>query len=166
MFAISTNININGDTVSKTSCCHSRLTKAILNGNESNENWFISITKLQKARLLSSEKVLKLPSKNGMDRFSVVTDGSAEFVTIFNVPETAKNIIKCHSSVCNMLEGSTRNIKYLCKGNRLCPHLQECKVFYNLYLRQAIHEEDDSDDEVNYEVSDDLEVYQERRYVV
>ena len=56
-----------------------------------------------------------------------------------------------------MLESSTRNIKYLCKGNRLCPQLEEFKVFYNLYLRQIMHEEDDSDDEVEYEDSDDLE---------
>ena len=118
-----------------------------MNDNENNENSFISDTKLQEARLSSSEKVLKLPSKNGVDRFSVVADGSAEFVTIFNVPKTAKNITKCHLSVCKMLESSTRNIKYLCKGNRLCPHLEEFKM----------HEEDDSDDEVKYEDSDDLE---------
>ena len=156
-FAVGTNININGDVASTTSCCHNRLIKEILNGNESNENSFISVAKLQEARLSSNEKVLKLPSKNGVDRFSVVGDGSAEFVTIFNVAKTAKNITKCHSSVCKMLKGSSRNIKYLCEGNRLCPHLEEFKVFYNLYLRQTMHEEDDSDDEVEYEDSDDLE---------
>ena len=68
-----------------------------------------------------------------------------------------KNIIKCHLSVCKMLKGSSRNIKYLCKGNQPCPHLEEFKVFYNLYLRQTIHKEDDSDDEVEYEDSDELE---------
>ena len=48
---------------------------------------------------------------------------------IFNVAKTAKEIIKCHSSVCKMLEG----------------------------FRQTMHEEDDSDDEVEYEDSDGLE---------
>ena len=92
-----------------------------------------------------------------MDRFLVVADGSAEFVTISNVAKTTKNIIKCHLSVCKMLKGSSRNIKYLCKGNQPCPHLEEFKVFYNLYLRQTIHKEDDSDDEAEYEDSDELE---------
>ena len=81
-----------------------------MNGIESNANSFISIAKLRETRLSSNEKVLKLPSKNGADRFSVVADGSAEFVTIFNVAKTAKNIIKCHSSVWKMLGGSSRNI--------------------------------------------------------
>ena len=128
-----------------------------MNGNESNENSFISITKVQEARLSSNEKILKLSSKNGVDRFSVIADGSAEFVTIFNVAKTAKNIMKCHSSACKVLKGSSRNIKYLCKGNRICPHLEEFKIFYNLYLRKAMHEQDDSDNEVEYEDIDDLE---------
>ena len=72
----------------------------------------------------------------------MAADGSAEFVTICNVAKTAKNIIKYHSSVCNMLEGSSRSIKYLCKVNQLWPHLEEFKVFYNLYLRQTMHNED------------------------
>ena len=128
-----------------------------MNGSESNKDSFISIAKLQEARLSSNEKVLKLPSRNGVDRFSMAADGSAEFVTICNVAKTAKNIIKYHSSVCNMLEGSSRSIKYLCKVNQLWPHLEEFKVFYNLYLRQTMHNEDNSDDEVEYEDSDDLE---------
>ena len=116
-FAITTIISINADTVSTTSWCHSRLIRAILNGNENNENSFINDTKLQEARLSSDSKVLKLSSKNEVDRFSIVADGSAEFVTIFNVPKTAKNIIKCHSTVCKMLESFTRNIKFRFKGN-------------------------------------------------
>ena len=62
-----------------------------------------------------------------------------------------------HLSICKMLDGFSRNIKYLFKGNQLCPHGEEFKVFYNLYLRQRMHEEDDTDDEVKYEDSDDLE---------
>ena len=61
-----------------------------MNGNQSNKNSFISIAKSQEARLSSNEKILKQPSINGVDRFSVVANGSAEFVTIFNVAKTAK----------------------------------------------------------------------------
>ena len=61
-----------------------------MNGNQSNKNSFISIAKLQEARLSSNEKILKQPSINGVDRFSVVANGSAEFVTIFNVAKIAK----------------------------------------------------------------------------
>ena len=132
-FAISTNISVNGDTVSTISCCHSRLIKEILNGNENNENSFISDAKLQEARLSFNEKVLKLPSENEVDRFSIVADGSAESVTIFNVPKTAKNIIKCHSSVCKMLKSSTRNIKYLCKEINFA-HIYKNSRYFVIYI--------------------------------
>ena len=81
----------------------------------------------------SNEKVLKLPSENEVDRFSIVADGSAESVTIFNVPKTAKNIIKCHSSVCKMLKSSTRNIKYLCKEINFA-HIYKNSRYFVIYI--------------------------------
>ena len=135
-FTIRKNDIINSDTVTATSCFHIQLIKEILNGDESNQNSFIIITKLYEARFSSNEEVLTLPSKNRVDRFSVVADGSAEFVT--KIPETDKNLAKYNASICKILEGSTRNIKCFCKGNRLCSYLKEFKVFYNLHLRQAV----------------------------
>ena len=63
-----------------------------MNGDESNQNSFIIITKLYEARFSSNEEVLTLPSKNRVDRFSVVADGSAEFVT--KIPETKQKFSK------------------------------------------------------------------------
>ena len=139
-------------------CCHSRLLKEIISDTD-NVNLFINQQKIAAAKLHTNDKCMKLSSKNNVDRFSVVADETAEFVTICNVAQTNRNVIKCHSFICKMLEGSTRSVKYLYKGNKLCPHLEEFKGFYNAYLRNTLESDESSggeDDEYVDDYSENL----------
>ena len=60
--------------------------------------------------------VIKLQSNNNVERFSVISNGSAEFVTIFNIKKTTRRIAKCHSSVCAVNEVNSRNVSTLATG--------------------------------------------------
>ena len=77
-----------------------------------------------------------------MERYSVTSSSTAEFVIVFEVAKSYRKIVKCHSSICKISEGSTRVINNLGKGV-LCPHLTEFSSYYRLI--QNIPNPEDSD---------------------
>ena len=105
---------------------------------------------------LHTAPVIQLSSKPGVDRFSTTANGSAEFVTLFNVLKTKRTIVSCHSSICRIAEGSTRSIKTLGKSEVLCDHLSVFREFYHRQVREHLSDEDeyeyDEDDIHNTEI--------------
>lgn len=71
---------------------------------------------------------MKLPSKCGVKKYSVVSTSSVAFVSIFQKKD--RSIISCQSATCRMREGSNRNVTLLCTSKILCPHLEVFKEFY------------------------------------
>ena len=145
-------------------CCHSRLLKDAV--TSPTKPCFINLEKLESAKLFSTSPVVKLPSKAGVDRFSVSVrdDDDTKFVTLFNVSRTSKTIVKCHSSICKISEGSCRNVKLLSRSDMLCPHLLEFRKFYLQQVALANEEGgllnenygDANDDDIDEEAMDDL----------
>lgn len=109
-------------------CCHCRLLKELTTGVVTSSS--INHKKVHDGKLMVSQPVIQLASKSGVDRFSVVADENVSFLTLFNVSRTSKTIVKCHSSICKMREGSQRNIKLLSQAKYLCPHITEFRKCY------------------------------------
>lgn len=136
-------------------CSHSRLTKDIFSLLQSQSDG--SPLSDNKQAILSAmkrhtEPVIQLSSKSGVDRFSIVADGSSEFVTLFNVAKTNRNIVSCHSSVCKIAEGSTRSVKTLDKSEVLCGHLVVFREFYHQHIHQNLSDKEDENNDHNTEI--------------
>ena len=113
----------------QSSCYHSRLLKEIVKGFESTRMpSYINKFKIGKCQELAIREVLVLPSKSGVDRFSIKQP--AEFVTLFHISRTSRTIDKCHSSECKISEGSCRSVNTLHNAESLCPHLIKFRAFY------------------------------------
>ena len=91
--------------------------------------------------------VTRLPSKESVERYSVVGEGSVELVTVFSVAKSSRRIIRCHSGLCNVHKGNQRCVDNLASSKHLCCHLIE----YRNFLGVAEDDDDDNghdDDEV------------------
>ena len=132
------------DNDSVATCCHCRLMQDVipLIGSDVRlcDNQFLDLRKINEGLKSASANVILLNSKSGVERYSVINRCSAEFVTVFEVAKTSRKIVKCHSSLCKIYEGSTRVISNLGKGV-LCPHLKEFANYYRLV--QGIPDPDD-----------------------
>lgn len=82
---------------------------------------------------------LELDSKNGVDRFPVKLEDSAEFVTLIDISRISRTIVKCHSRECKINERNCRNVNTLDKSNNMCSHL---RTFYLLQVLLNDQEED------------------------
>ena len=103
--------------------------KEIVKGFESTRMpSYINKFKIGKCQELAIREVLVLPSKSGVDRFSIKQP--AEFVTLFHISRTSRTIDKCHSSECKISEGSCRSVNTLHNAESLCPHLIKFRAFY------------------------------------
>ena len=115
-------------------CCHCRLLHQLLqmleNPDFSPENNFINRKKLIESLLCLTSNVFKLASKSGIERYSVVSD-SRTFITVFELSKSSRKVVKCHDSLCQISEGSTRQINNLGKGF-LCSHLKVFREHFNL----------------------------------
>ena len=99
-----------------------------------------------------------------MEKYSVATNSDAEFVTatIYNIKNSNRKVISCHSSPCQYQQGKSRSVKNVENATDLCPHLE---IFKTYVLEHDLHEEARTDDEIeemslnwNYlEVSEDEE---------
>ncbi|XP_057310659.1 uncharacterized protein LOC130648621 [Hydractinia symbiolongicarpus] len=155
----STNLSPNENATTST-CCHCQLLKELHVGEVSTS--FVNMSKLKEAKQLHQVKVLKLPSKDGTDKFSVAVDGvQTEFVTLFHVSRTGKTIVRCHSSRCQREQGSCRDIKRLSSNAALCPHLSAFRSFYTQQVRLSCEELD-----VNSEEEDNLHEDVEEDYTL
>ena len=83
--------------------------------------------------------VTRLPSKESVERYSVVGEGSVELVTVFSVAKSSRGIIRCHSGLCNVHKGNQRCVDNLASSKHLCCHLIEYRNFLGVT-------EDDDDD--------------------
>ena len=143
-----------------TNCCHVRLLKILLPftqypyGTEPSNSPLINLEKVSVGISCRSATVLSLPSKDGVERFSVVAQDSIETVTIFSVLKSAKRIVKCHSSTCKMQQLGTRSVQSL-NLKPVCPHLMVLKPYISLV--QNITSVDESDDEIDEFCGDNLE---------
>ncbi|XP_057302291.1 uncharacterized protein LOC130636556 isoform X1 [Hydractinia symbiolongicarpus] len=155
----STNLSPNENATTST-CCHCRLLKELHVDEVSTS--FVNMSKVKEAKQLHQVKVLKLPSKDGTDKFSVAVDGvQTEFVTLFHVSRTGKTIVRCHSSRCQREQGSCRDIKRLSSNAALCPHLSAFRSFYTQQVRLSCEELD-----VNSEEEDNLHEDVEEDYTL
>ena len=90
---------------------------------------YINKFKIWKCQELSTSEILVLPSKSGVDRFSIKLEDSAEFVTLFHISRTSRTILKCHSSECKISEGSCKSVNTLHNTESLYPHLIKFRAF-------------------------------------
>ena len=65
-----------------------------------------------------------------MDKYSITAEGSVEFVTLFNVSRTNRQMVRCHSGLCNIHQGSKRRFENLFNAENLCSHLIEFRNFW------------------------------------
>ena len=115
----------------QSSCCHSRLLEIVKGFESTRMPSFINKFKIRKCQELATREVLVLPSKSGVDRFSIKLEKSAEFAaTLFHISRTSRAIVKCHSSECKISEGSCRIGNTLHNVESLCPHLIKFRAFY------------------------------------
>ena len=94
-----------------------------------------------------NQSIVQLASKTGVDRFSVNSPSGNEFVTLFNVAKTSRTIVSCHSAICKIAEGATRNVLYLEKSEVLCDHLSVFREFYLDYLKSNFPYEEENENE-------------------
>ena len=123
------------------SCCHSCLLQYLLsvrpfshrstpNFQPSNLLQAIIKEKIDAAAEQATILVIKLHSKSGIRRYSVVGNSSASIVTIFDVLGSERNVITCHSSFCKTQQSNKRTIEILESSSTLCPHLATFKAIY------------------------------------
>lgn len=130
-------------------CCHSRLMKDIRSYQQENLLPYLNKEKIENGMKMVKEPIVKLASKSGVDRFCVNSESSSEFVTLFNISKTSRNIVSCHSSICRIAEGSTRDVKNLTKSEVLCEHLLIFRDFYINEVAEQNNETIDLDDETD-----------------
>ncbi|XP_047139988.1 uncharacterized protein LOC124815374 [Hydra vulgaris] len=115
-------------------CCHCRLLNQLMqmldNPDFIPENSLLNKKKLMDSLIYLKSNVFKLTSKSGVERYSVVAD-SCSFVTVFEISKSSRKVIKCHDSLCQISEGSTRQINNLHNGC-LCPHLKVFREYFYL----------------------------------
>ena len=93
----------------------------------------------------AEQKVLKLQSKSGVEKYSVATNSDAEFVTIYNIKNSNRKVISCHSSLCQYQQGKSRSVKNVENATDLCPHLE---IFKTYILEHGLYEEARTDHEI------------------
>ena len=131
------------------SCCHARLMEDIMKDQKGESIPYLNKEKIQLGIEMANKPVVQLASKSGVDRFCVNSESSSEFVTLFNISKSSRNIVSCHSSICKIAEGSTRNVRHLQKSEILCDHLIAFRDFYLEELAKHNEETLDSDEEVD-----------------
>ena len=77
----------------------------------------------------AEQNVLKLQSKSGVEKYSVATNYNAEFVTIYNIKNSSRKVISCHSSLCQYQQEKSRSMKDVENAADLCPHLEIFKAY-------------------------------------
>ena len=94
-----------------------------------------------------NQSIVQLSSKTGVDRFTVNSPAGNEFVTLFHVAKTSRTIVSCHSAICKIAEGATRNVLHLEKSV-LCDHLTVFRKFYLNHLKENFACEEDTGSEI------------------
>ena len=92
----------------------------------------------------AEQKVLKLQSKSGVEKYSVAINSDAEFVTVYNIKNSNRKVISCHSSLCQYQQGKSRSAKNIENATDLCAHLE---IFKTYMLKHRLHEETRTDHE-------------------
>lgn len=109
---------------------------------------FINVKKVTGGLAYSSEPVIELPAKSGVQRFSITVDDDPQFVTVFTACKTGRKIVQCKSSKCKMQQGHTRAVVTLRKDADICPHLSAYKQHFLNELQFELNDsESDSDPE-------------------
>ena len=78
----------------------------------------LSKSKIEECKQHTTKDVLPLPSKAGVDRFSIKVKNSADIVTLFNISGTSRSIAKCNYTDCKIDEGNCRNVDTLHKAKK------------------------------------------------
>ena len=132
------------------SCCHYRLMGEIVPlldvEDRQCHNQVLDFRKVDEGLKSVAATVILLSSKNDVERYSVTSSCTVEFVTVFEIAKNSRKIVKCHSSICKTNEGSTHAINNLGKGV-LCSHLKEFSKYYRLIQDIPESEDSSSDDE-------------------
>ena len=140
-------------------CCHTRLMKHLIRytgfenqqaqGDQPN---FLNLPIVETGIMSSSASIITLPSKSGVDRYSVVANGTCEFVTVFG-SACGKRIARCSSGICRSRIANTRNVQSIDSG---CQHLQLLKPYIALVENipdvLSSEEESDQDDFEDYDI--------------
>ena len=62
--------------------------------------------KIRKAEKFVETSVLKIPSKTGVVKFSVLAEANnVDNVTIFSIKRSQKTVVSCHNTICQMQQG-------------------------------------------------------------
>ena len=104
---------------------------------------YLSKSKIEECKQHATKDVFPLPSKDGVDWFSIKVENSADIVTLFNLSRTSRTIVKCHSTDCKINESNYWNVNTLDKAKNLCPHLTKFRKFY---LSQVLLNDQGRDD--------------------
>ena len=147
-------------------CCHTRLMKHLIGytGFDYQQTQdhlnFINRPIIETGITSSSAAIITLPSKSGVDRYSVVANGTCEFVTVFS-SACGKRIARCSSGICRSRIANTRNVISIDSG---CQHLQLLKPY--IALIENIPDPLSSDEENDVDDFEDLDVVSSPVFVV
>ena len=72
--------------------------------------------------------VIEAYAKGGVRKFSIQREDSIEFVTLYTVEKTTRQIVQCHSSFCNMNKCAKREVAKL-DSNSICTHLVKFREY-------------------------------------
>lgn len=86
--------------------------------------------------------VFELVSKCATRKFSVIADRSAQFVTIFKVENSNREIAQCLNSSCSIGKSQKRALQYI-NSNDVCPHLKVLCDYMKQYPEKFPFEDTD-----------------------
>ena len=142
------------DNLKGLSCCHTRLAQDLFcvvpfpfvpNEEETSiPKSFLNEQKIRKAEKFVETSVLKLPSKAGVVKYSVVAEtNNVDTITIFSVKRSQKIVVTCHNTICQMQQGKERTVQNINNSDNLCPHIKlmkEQKTFEDIPESEGSYE--------------------------
>jgi hypothetical protein len=75
-------------------------------------------------------KVVNLPAKLNIQKFSIISDEDPAIVSLFKVANTSRKVVHCLNSICGIDQGTKRSILSLRNAIGLCSHLELFKKEY------------------------------------
>ena len=73
--------------------------------------------------------VIEVNAKSGVRKFSILGEDLIEFVTLYTVEKTTRQIAQCHSSFCNMNKCAKREVATL-NTSSICTHLVKFREYW------------------------------------
>ena len=90
--------------------------------------FFFSLQFIKGGTSIGSDDVVELKSKAGVQKFSVKGANSVEFVSLFSVSKSNRQIVQCHSSIWNASKSCKREVTRL-NDETICDYLRRFREY-------------------------------------